>query len=116
MNIFDKFKKIGIEGDTKNHEDCQMYSKNSLKWTDNSGEENISYLTVQGEMYKLNTYHVKTKQVKVRRLLIESNGDISDKDRENARKKYIKMYVTENELPIQYYKESGWDLVDIFAE
>ena len=244
IDTFDKFSNVGIEGDTKNHEDCQMYSKNSLKWTDSSGEENISYLAVQGEMYMLNTYHEKTKQVKVRTILIESNGDksavdlpkftytgedkaikaiceyvledadeyllegqvripyfiifrevkkqdnllvfgnfysgtylkngnileevsgsampacfhlkqsgdgyvvenvdtardgsyyakdieaftrgyselaskyfnISDEDRENACKQYLKMYVTDNELPIQYYKEFGWDPVDIFAE
>lgn len=26
------------------------------------------------------------------------------------------LYVTENELPIQYYKEFGWNQVNIFAE
>lgn len=40
--------------------------------------------------------------------------DKTDSEREEACKEYIQMYAREYRLPIQYYKEFGWDPVKIF--
>jgi hypothetical protein len=38
----------------------------------------------------------------------------SNISREDALKEYLQMYVESHQLDIQYYKEYGWDPVEIF--
>lgn len=60
VNTYEQFEQDGIEKEVKESAGRMMYSQRSLNWTDNSGTEYLSYLTIEKNWYILNNYNKKT--------------------------------------------------------